>query len=288
MNQSLFIRDGVGSNLSLLLHRATGNVAGAPVATAAECAAPLAWSLAALALAPGVEPVELAAFLDADAGPEAPPLEAALAGRYSTRSYTDTPLTPAELARFWRWAYPAAVRAEGYEPVAHAQRSLQPWNGHATLVRPVLLALRVDGMARGAYVVDETTLTARRLAADAQQLESLLETACFQAEFRSAAALLLMVGSPSDAIARYADRGYRYMLLENGVQLQRNGIACGALGLAGCITGSFSQDTWDRWLGLDGFHASVLNGFALGHNERPRALAAAVNQANQGAANARA
>ena len=39
----------------------------------------------------------------------------------------------------------------------------------------------------------------------------------------------------------------------------------------GCATGSFVQRRLDRWLGLDGWRASVLNAFALG--ELPQAAA---------------
>ncbi|WP_167086322.1 SagB/ThcOx family dehydrogenase [Massilia frigida] len=280
-------REGIGSNLSLLLHHATRNVPGVrEFQGAPSCAEPLGWIKGAFHPSKAGACIDLLSHLGASASSDEPPIAAALAQRQSTRSYSERPLTLNDVARFLHWAYPAQVRTPGDAPSAQPHRTLQAWNGHVTMVRQVMLALRVDGLAPGAYLVDEQNLTLVQLNADATRIPDLLETACFQAEFRSAASLFLMVGSLADAIERYGDRGYRYMLLEDGVQLQRNGIACAALGFAGSITASFSQDSWDGWLGLDGFHASVLNGYALGHSERPKALAAAMAQASQKAVHA--
>lgn len=282
--KSLFEREGTGSNVSLLLHHATRALATPDAANdptnARGC--PLAWARTTFGLTEDHERIDLLAHLGASPGPEALPLAAAIDGRCSARSYSARPLTLAAIARFWRWTFPTGVRAEGYQPLVAPHGTLTNWNGHVTLVRPVMLARNVEGLEVGAYYVDERNLTLHKLAGvDPHRLAVLMEEACFQAEFRFAPALCLMVGSLAEAIERYGDRGYRYMLLENGVQLQRQGLAAAALGLAGCITGSFSQDSWDRWLRLDGFHGSVLNGYALGHSERTSALANSIAAAQK-------
>jgi SagB-type dehydrogenase family enzyme len=270
---SLFERAGIGSNLGLLLHHATRKAAAsAALQSDRPSEHPLAWVAPAFRLAHAGARIALpASTAHADAG-ATPPILDALARRYSTRAYTEQPLTLDEIAQFLRWAY-AAPAADGGAPSQ---------DDYLTLVRPVLVALRVDGLAPGAYHVDMHDLALVRLDADAAQIPHLLKSACFQTEFGTAAALLLMVGSVATALERYGDRGYRYMLLGNGMQLQRNGIACAALGLGGCITGSFCQDSWERWLGFDGFHASMLNAYALGHATAARVLAAAMSQAGQG------
>lgn len=276
---SLLNRRGVGSSISLMLHEATKNHPGVrEFLEAGDAAPPGAWYEQTLQAAPDAAWLPLAPHWQLQ--PEMD-FDRVLSGRHSTRSFAPSALSLAELAAFWASAYPAQVRDPGYMPRPRPHQSPQPWNGHVTLARPVLLVQRVAGLEPGAYALDERRLALRRLQADAGEMAGLLRKACFQAEFRDAPVLCLMVGSMADAVERYGDRGYRYLLLENGVQLQRQGLAAAALGLGGCITGSFVQGAWDRWLGLDGFSAGVLNGYALGHKAfDPVAALAAANEGN--------
>lgn len=260
MSNSLLQRQGIGSSLGLMLHEATKIHPGlrefrreGPADEPGGWAQrlwPCAWQRPAWQWpsAPAQQPV----------------FEQVLAQRRSTRNFAPSALSAIQFGQFLHAAYPAEVSRETYQAAQRPHQQLEAWNGHVTLARAVLLVQRVEGLASGAYLVDERCRTLRPLAVDLQGLPSLLEQACFQAEFRDAAVLCLMVGSIEDALQRYGDRGYRYLLLENGVQAQRFGLAAAAAGLGGCISGSFVQGLWEDWLGLDGFSGTVLNGFALG------------------------
>lgn len=261
---NFFFRQGVGASAGLWVHEATRNQPGLrQFRREGPAATPAAWVEQAV---PGLSQAAPIALRDRGHALQPFTMAQTFMRRRSVRTYAPQPLTLDELAAFLRLSYPAEVSDPDYQPLDRPHQDLAAWNGHVTLCRLVLLVQRVEGLTPGAYVYDERTQTLRLVRADdGQALAALLEAHCFQAEFRAAPVLALQIGSLQDAIDRYGERGYRYMLIEDGVQVQRMYLSATSLNLASCVTGSLVQGEIEHWLGLDGFHASVLNAFALGH-----------------------
>jgi SagB-type dehydrogenase family enzyme len=186
-----------------------------------------------------------------------------LSNRRSVRTYADRACTREELAHFLALCYPPEVTRAEYRPDPYPHQGLKRTSGHVTGCRLLPLLLNVSGVERGAYYFDEAR---RRLrAVRVEEPRPAMERYFFQREFLSAAVVVLTAGSIADYLARYGDRGYRYMLIDAGILLQRMYLAASYLGLSGCTTGSLIQGQMDSWLGFDGYKGTVLKAFALGH-----------------------
>ena len=186
--------------------------------------------------------------------------------RRSTRKYADKPLELNELSQFLKLAYPISQTQENIKQDKLPHQSLSKWNGHVTCCRLILLIKNVTGIEPGAYVYDEFSHSLNKIKAQSnQEMDAFLKEYCFQAEFIESPVMLLQVGSIKTSTERYGERGYRYMLFEDGVQIQRMYLSGSANGLACCATGSLVQGKVEGWLGLDGFNGSILNGFVIGH-----------------------
>lgn len=186
-----------------------------------------------------------------------------LSFRRSVRNYADTPLTRAELAQFLALCYPSQVADPGYQPDPLPHQGLKPTPGHITGCRLFPLVLNVEGLASGVYYYDERQRHLRHIRVEDPM--PFVQEHFFQAEFLAAPVMLLTLGSVSDYLLRYGDRGYRYMLFDVGLLLQRMYLVTSCLDLSGCTTGSLVQGAFEQWLGVDGFQGSVLKAFAIGH-----------------------
>ncbi|MEG2803370.1 SagB/ThcOx family dehydrogenase [Stenotrophomonas sp.] len=270
MKEHFFMREGVGRGAGMVVHEFTKNFEHGRQHLRADPALPRAggWGPAAFALDLAHPPVRYAA--DADE----PPLDGLLDVLYrrrSVRGYAAAPLPLQRLGQLLEMAYPTESCDPDYTPAAAPHQSTTQWNGHVTACRLVLLARNVEGLAPGAYLVDEGERVLRRIGHhDLPDIDALLHDACFQREFHAAPALFLQFGSIHDAITRYGERGYRYMLFENGVMIQRLYLAASALSLSACVTGSLVQKQVETWIGADGYTAALLNGFAVGLRTPPR------------------
>ena len=186
-----------------------------------------------------------------------------LANRRSIRHFTDEAITQEQLAQFLALTYPADVTRPGYRPLLQPHAAFAPWNGHVTLCKTVAIPLNVAGLSRGAYLYDEYAQALRPFRDDVPQ--SILQDAIFQAEFLKAPVLFIYVGSFADALTRYGERGYRYLLMEAGLLLQQMYLAAAYMELGGCTTGSIIQRKFDRWFGFDSYNAVSLQMFVIGY-----------------------
>lgn len=203
-----------------------------------------------------------------EASPEEDWAEAALPG-----SGLQLPLALGDAAEEIAWrdavARRRSVREYARRPLSLETLSLLlgrcsgPSGLEVSLVRLAPLVLQGEGLPPGAFLYDEHRRQLRGVRREDPR--TMWEKSCFQREFTTAAAILLLIGSPARALRKHGDRGYRYLGIEAGILLQRIYLAAASLGLAGSVTGSLFQGKVDRWLGLDGYHASTLLGFALGH-----------------------
>jgi SagB-type dehydrogenase family enzyme len=260
MPKNILFESGPDGSPGLFLHAWTNNVRGGMV-HGAERTEPVDWRPgdgAARAFATLGPAQSLAVPPGSPRSPGRSTFDT-LAHRRSIRTYADEPLGRDELARLLSMAFPARTDAP---PLAAPHRGIRRWQEHRPALKLVPLALRVDGVAPGAYLYAEDEQTIRLTRDDG--LLALVEKTFFQAEFTVAPAIILLVGSIADMVRCYGDRGYRYLLLDTGVMIQRLYLAASCLDVSGSITGSFVQSTFDRWLGLDGYNAGVLMAFATG------------------------
>lgn len=179
------------------------------------------------------------------------------ANRQSVRRYAREPLTREQLAQLLALCFPGGAGRAGHAEAAPG--GLQTGAPAHSSCKLVPLVSNVAGLAGGAYFYDERRRQLRRV----RQEQSVREF-CYQAEFVDAPVLLLVVGSLAESLALHGDRGYRIMMVEAGAMLQRLYLAASHLNLAGCATGSIVQERLGAWLGMDGYEATVLMGFAVG------------------------
>lgn len=76
--------------------------------------------------------------------------------------------------------------------------------------------------------------------------------------------VLALVGVMAVESAKYARRGYRFVLQESGHLAQNALLTATALGLGGVVMGAFYDDEVNRLLGLDGVGESVLYMLPIG------------------------
>jgi SagB-type dehydrogenase family enzyme len=186
--------------------------------------------------------------------------------RRSQRTYADQDFTRDDLARLLALAYPPEVAEPGYGASGAIDGGLKPWAAHVTSCKLFPLVLNMSDLAAGAYAYDERQRQIRPIRPE--DPIDLVQARFFQAEFTKAPVIVLLVGSLADCIARHGDRGYRYMLLEAGMMIQHLYLAASYLDLSASVTGSLVHDDFNQWLGLDGYHASVLMAFVAGHPQQ--------------------
>lgn len=239
------------------------------------------------------------------------------ARRRSIRHYATTPLTAVELANLLALAVPVttpptaapisgdpaggaalvgptsgAAQVGPRSAASQAALAAGLVYGGLTRVRPRPLSTRlfpilqsVEGLPAGAYYHDATEGRLERL--HDEHPRPMLERLCYQAEFHLAPVVLILAGSLSGHLASHGDRGYRTLMFDAGIMIQRLYLATAALGLVGSTAGSLFQEQAGQWLGLDSYHGLALMAFAVGHplpattTDRTRATATNPAQAIQ-------
>ncbi len=115
-----------------------------------------------------------------------------------------------------------------------------------------LLASRVEGLDPGLYRYLAFEPRLETLEPGGKPLER-VAGACLQPELvQNAAVTFLWAAVPARMTWRYADRGYRYILIEAGHISQNLYLAVQDVGLGTCSSAAFNDDDMNRALGLDG------------------------------------
>lgn len=186
------------------------------------------------------------------------PLEAAIARRRSVREYADRPLRLEELSRL---LYYGAGLTDRRDPTL-AFRAV-PSSGALYPIETYPVVFRVEGLEPGAYHYD---VQRHRLAlvwpGDARQ--AVFRAAVSQEMILQASLVLVLTGIFGRVQWKYADRGYRYMLLEAGHLGQNVYLAATALGLGACAIGAFFDDDLNHLLGVDGRDEAAVYLLSLG------------------------
>ncbi len=188
------------------------------------------------------------------------PLEEAIAGRASCRRFATEPLLLADVSTLLSAAYGCRgeVSVGGFSfqarPVPSAG-AIYPLGIH-------LIALSVTGIAPGIY---RYLPAPHALEGAPSRLSRDFLSELFLGQHHAAAAgVLAVVTARLDAtLARYGDRGYRYVLLEAGHLTQNLNLAASAIGLACLDLGGFLDRMLDETLRLT--QEVSVYGVAIGH-----------------------
>lgn len=185
-----------------------------------------------------------------DTGAPENDLEAAIAGRRSTRTFSGEAITRRELARLMRYSYGVTLPRLGHRAVASGG-ALYPLELYA-------VALKVEDLEPAVYHYDPSS---HRLEAVARgdflpSLSRCLWLDGVHAE--SAAVVLVLTAFFIRSTIKYRDRGYRMILMEAGEVAQNLSLLATAMGLASCTLSGFLDNELSKLLGADGYAEAAL------------------------------
>jgi SagB-type dehydrogenase family enzyme len=115
----------------------------------------------------------------------------------------------------------------------------------------------VEGLARGIYhysVVDHSL----ELIQEGDFRQEMMQHALDQEMMAQASVVLVLTAVFHRTEWRYRERGRRYILLEAGHIAQNIHLIAVSMGLGSCAVGAFSDDEYNRMLGVDGKKESVI------------------------------
>jgi len=167
-------------------------------------------------------------------------VERALASRRSQRSYTEAPLSLAEVAQLL-WAAQGVTGSDGLR-TAPSAGALYPLEIH-------LVAGEVSGLAPGVYRYDPERHGLRQQV-EGDLREALAEKALEQSWVADAPALLVITAVVQRTARKYGSRAERYVLIEAGHAAQNVYLQAEALGLGTVIVGAFEDEPLGRLLRL--------------------------------------
>lgn len=190
-------------------------------------------------------------------------LPSVLRRRQTWREFGRTPLSREELATLLglTWGVQRRATIPGQGPVVF---KTSPSGGSRHPIEAYVMALRVQGVARGLYHYDAGGHRLARLSSTAtpRQAEQFLGG---QAWFRDAAAIVFMTAIFSREQWRYASpRAYRAVLLDAGHLCQTFCLLATWLDLAPFCTMALADSAIERALGIDGISESVLYAAGVG------------------------
>jgi SagB-type dehydrogenase family enzyme len=192
---------------------------------------------------------------DLDAGA---PTARAIAERRSTREYSPSPMTPAELGQVL-FLTTGITR----EPGGQARRSA-PSSGALYPIETYAVVHNVDGIEPGVYhyAVRDHELEQVRLG---DFRAHTVEQAIGQDFLGECGAVLFLTNILQRMRPKYQDRSYRYGLLEAGHIGENAYLAAASLGLGACGVGAFMDDEINAMLGVDGIEEAAVYMLAIGH-----------------------
>jgi SagB-type dehydrogenase family enzyme len=168
-------------------------------------------------------------------------VEQAMSVRRSVRSFANQPITLADVSQLL-WA------AQG---ISDAERNFRtaPSAGATFPVEIYLVATNVNEVAQGLYHYQiGKHLLEKKISGDLR--EPLLESALMQQWLSHAAAIIVVCADYSRTIARYGERGIRYVHMEAGHVGQNLALQAVALGLGTTMVGAFYDEQLTEVLNL--------------------------------------
>ncbi|MFA7383511.1 MAG: SagB/ThcOx family dehydrogenase [Desulfurivibrionaceae bacterium] len=180
-----------------------------------------------------------------------------LQNRRSLRTFTDATISLEELALLL-WASQGITGQAG----SYLFRTA-PSAGALYPMETYLAIQRVEGLDPGLYHFDVQGFRLERLSA-LPPGQGLAEACMGQGFMARAPVNFIWTAIFRRTMAKYGDRGLRYILLDGGHICQNLLLAAGFLGLGGCPVAAFFDDEVNTLLGVDGQEETVLYLASLG------------------------
>jgi len=169
-------------------------------------------------------------------------LASLLRSRSSQRGFTGAALTVDQLLAVLWCGYGSISAPDGLH------RATVPSAGGLYPLALAVLPLAVDGLDCCVHVFDPATMTVvsgRDL--DRPRVEDWFRT--HHVDFRTAAAVVIVMADIDEPVRRYGERGYRYVLLEAGHVVQNVALAAAASGLGAVALGGFDDEVVNAAVG---------------------------------------
>ena len=185
--------------------------------------------------------------------------------RRSVRSYTDKPMTGAELA-FMLWS----VNGIQYTRNDVATFRPVPSGGARHPFETYITVRNVEGLEPGLYHylptenIGDKTVTIEFLEEISDYEPTVTEMVVGQAWAASAPIVLFYSCIPYKAEWRYHEMSHRVVLIDLGHVGQNAMLSAAALGLGSCCMAAYDQKACDKLLGLDGLEEYTVYGVAVG------------------------
>jgi SagB-type dehydrogenase family enzyme len=182
----------------------------------------------------------------------------AIASRRSTRSYSATPMTPAELSQVLFLA--TGISADRW---GNARRTA-PSSGALYPIETYVVVHNVEGVERGVYhyAIRDHAL---ELVRAGDMRTRVVDQAIEQEFLGECGAVLFLTQVLQRMRPKYQDRSYRYGLLEAGHIGENGYLAAVSQGLGACGVGAFMDDQINEMLGVDGVEEAAVYMLAVGH-----------------------
>lgn len=188
-----------------------------------------------------------------------------LDSRRSVRSYSDKPMTQAELA-FMLWSVNGIQRIRNdvatFRPV--------PSGGARHPFETYITIQNVEGLTPGLYHylpsenIGEKTVTIERLKDVPEYEKTVTEMVVGQAWAAKAPVVLFYSCIPYKAEWRYHELAHRVVLIDLGHLGQNAMLSAAALGLGSCCMAAYDQKACDALIGLDGLEEYIVYAIAVG------------------------
>lgn len=190
-------------------------------------------------------------------------LAEALAGRCSCRDFADHPVETGALGELLHHGYGVLGR-DHWRAAEFLERPVPSGGGMYPLELHVI-ARNISGLADGIYHY-VPLLHGLERAREVRVPDTLLRY-LFMGQYPVMIAPLIVVISsvPGRSMKKYADRGYRYILMEAGHVAQNLNLAAIGLGLQSLNLGGFFDDELGRLCGMDEGEEFPLYAVAVGH-----------------------
>lgn len=194
--------------------------------------------------------------------PSAEPLAEVMCRRRSTRHLQGT-VSFMELASVLQQSLgPTAVLQNEEPPIIQALR-VWPSAGGLYPIDTYVVASKVEDLAPGLYHYNVMTSELESLPSRAPHL--ILQDGFFWQEFAATAAVaLLLVAVFERTVAKYGERGYRFVLLDAGHAAQNVLLTAEQLHLGAVAIGGFCDDSLATDLGIDGVSEAVVHSIMIG------------------------
>lgn len=182
-----------------------------------------------------------------------PGIWATLQDRHSMRAYGEEPMSLATLSQLL-WACTGRTFAHDTES---RQFRTAPSAGATFPYDTYLIVNNVDGLAPGRYHYDVRNHELELLAEGSLGPEA--QNACLgQKTCATASVVFAWAATVERTTWRYAERGYRYMLIDAGHLQENLHLAATALSLGCCAIGAFYDEEVNRLFAVDGVNEVIL------------------------------